>query len=81
MDAFAGAEANAAQSKRSSKQFSHDFYIDKIMVNPPAPPCLGEALRRGNLVNFILSLTCSFTFNCFSKIKKVQQRILFRIPR
>jgi hypothetical protein len=51
MDAFAGAEANAAQSKRSSKQFSHDFYKAKIMVNPPAPPSLKEALRRGNLVN------------------------------
>jgi hypothetical protein len=65
MNASAGVEAKAAQSKRASKQFSQDFYKAKIMVNPPAPPCLGEALRRGNLENSILSLTFFFTVNCF----------------
>jgi hypothetical protein len=70
MDAFKGAEAKAAQSKRASKQFSHDFYKAKIMINPPAPPCLGEAMVRENLVNSILSLTCSLTVNCFGVNQK-----------
>jgi hypothetical protein len=43
-------------------------YPKKIYKNLPAPPCLGEALKLGNLVNSILSvnaITISDFVTCF----------------
>jgi hypothetical protein len=54
MDAFAGAEANAAQSKRSSKQFSQETLQSQNYGKPtrPAVPMRGPEAGVSRKFNF-----------------------------